>query len=141
MSNFEMKCMLLRRILNANLIKSVAKLKSKTKTKTHIMSVTRKKCICYWKNILMESLVLRVNLFFMYVYMLQFAHFLLLHFFLCSKAIGMNVMSCVCSYACPLYAFALIAERAHTHTDTHMWKKYKTKRKKCRFSLLLHKSQ
>lgn len=140
MSNFEMKCMLLRRILNANLIKSVANWKSKTKT--HIMSVTQKKCILLLKEYFDgKSRVLRVNLFFMYVYMLQFAHFLLLHFFLCSKAIGMNVMSCVCSYACPLYAFALIAERAHTHTDTHMWKKYKTKRKKCRFSLLLHKSQ
>lgn len=104
------------------------------------MSVTQKKCICYWKNILMESLVLRVNLFCMYVYMLQFAHFLLLHFFLCSEAIGMNVMSCACSYACPLYAFALIAERAHTHTHMYVEKNIRQNEKMPLFTFTSQKS-
>lgn len=98
------------------------------------MSVTQKKCILLLKEYFDgKSRVLRVNLFFMYVYMLQFAHVLLLHFFLCSKAIGMNVMSCVCSYACPLYAFALIAERAHTHIHTHVKKNVRQNEKNAAF--------
>lgn len=97
-------------------------MKSKTKTKTHIKSVTQKSAY-YWKNILMESLVLRVNLFCMYMYMLVFAHMhvrctpllwlLNTHTHICEKNIRQNEKMPLFTFTSQKSIIKLIVRRAY----------------------------